>query len=118
MKHKTLVSLFLLFTIFLIRLSPAAGTGAEIIAPQEKQNIPSVTGISNNQAAAMFVSRLMSGDTGDDRRRGISGYDALNEREKLLYNSLKPLISAVANGDRSSAEFVIPLHTVLDETYD
>lgn len=117
MNRKTAATLMLLLLLGLLWLLPAAGAAGEpeIISMQEVQVLPSVAGISNDEAAAQFIRRKMHGITPAIPTRGTTGYNMLGEREQRLYNQLKPLISKVANGELSSTVFNIPLNQVFEK---
>ncbi len=118
MNKKSAATLMLLLLLGLLWLLPAAGAAGEpeTISVQEVQVLPSKAGICNDEAAAQFIRRKMHGITPAIPTQGTTGFAMLNKREKQLYETLRPLISKVANygndDDFPSTRFLLPLSDV------
>ena len=110
--------LFLLMAICLFSVSACYANEPVLIEAEIEEEISVKGGKTADEAAAQFIDRVMSGAGKAVGMRGAAGYAALGEREKRLYNQLKPLITATANGQNSSTEFAVPISEVFEkDTY-
>ena len=113
---KTLLALIALLLAMALLPNLAAAEKTETYTLQAERVVSTEKGMSNKQAAAGFINNLMKGVSAKSRAAATMGYASLTgEREKKLYNALKSLITEVANGQRSSTVFDIPLKDLYDD---
>lgn len=94
-------------------------TDPEQLMLQEHVAYPS-GGLTNDEAISGYIDRQMHEQPGVRRRKNALAYVAgqrlkVGTSEYRLYDALYPMIQEVAKGERSSAEFTIPIRSLCDD---
>jgi hypothetical protein len=109
--------------VMIIAVPTRAENGSEAIEAAEYQietpeliQVSESEGMSNDEAAAGYISRLMHGSRLRLLKSGYAG-SKLQGRERKLYLALRSQIEQVAAGTLASTEFAIPVKDVYDDIH-